>query len=66
MNLEEQLRQTQDMLEGAINQRNAAQNECVTLNAQLKAALRRVAELEEAAAKLVVPPQPNGAAEAQA
>ena len=59
MNLEQQLRQTQDMLEGAINQRNAAQNECVALNAQLKAAQRRVGELEAQLADKA--PKANGA-----
>lgn len=55
--LEEQLQLARDMLDGALNQRTNAQNECVTLSAQLKAALRRaeqaearVAELEKAAA----------------
>lgn len=37
----------QDMLDGAINQRNAAQHECVQLAAALKASQRKVAELEE-------------------
>ena len=44
--VDEQLQRAQDMLEGAVNQRNAANNECVTLNAQLRSALRKVADLE--------------------
>lgn len=41
-----ELQRAQDMIEGIRNQREAAQNECVQLAAQLKAALRKVQELE--------------------
>lgn len=37
---EKQLQQMQDMLQGAINQRNAAQNECLQLSANLHTAGR--------------------------
>ncbi len=40
----------QDMLRALENQRNAAQNECVQIAAQLMAAQRRIAELEKGAA----------------
>ena len=37
----------QDMLNAVVNQRNAAQNECVQLAAELAKAQRRIAELEQ-------------------
>ncbi len=46
----------QDMLRALENQRNAAQNECVQLAAQLVAAQRKVAELE---AKLKTADEPS-------
>ena len=45
---DDKLQQAQDMLRALENQRNAAQNECVQLAAQLLAAQRRIAELEKA------------------
>ena len=39
---EKQLQQMQDMLQGAINQRNAAQNECLQLSANLRIATREI------------------------
>ncbi len=67
--LSAQLQQTQDMLEGAINQRNAAQNESVSLHGQIKAQARvyeaRIADLEaklatSAEGKAEDAPKPNG------
>lgn len=46
MTHEEQIRLLNDQLEGAINQRNVAMNECVVLHAQLKAATRRAEAAE--------------------
>lgn len=57
MDPKEQIQLLADQLEGAVNQRNAAQNECIALNAQLKAALRRA---EAAEAKLAEPAKANG------
>lgn len=67
-----QLQTTQDMLTCAINQRTAAQNECVQLGAQIMALQRKVEELQKAAPVLgevepaLTPPKANGHAEAQA
>lgn len=47
LSLEEQLKMEKDRTVGMMNQRNAAQNECVELNAQLQAALRLAKALEE-------------------
>ena len=44
--MKEQLKVAQDMLTAIENQRNGAQNECVHLAAQLKAAVRKVQDLE--------------------
>lgn len=41
-----QLQAAQDMLNGVVNQRNAASNECAQLHAQVLALQRKVAELE--------------------
>lgn len=40
------LQEANDMLEGAVNQRNAAQNEAIQLAAAIKARDRRIADLE--------------------
>jgi hypothetical protein len=56
-----------DMLQAATNQRNAAQNECIQLAAQLAAAQRRIAELEKAQEpELPLAAMKNGHAEAGA
>lgn len=58
---DEEKQQQNDIIEGLVNQRNAAQNECVQLNAQLKKALRQVAELEaKVEDKRGDFPKPNG------
>lgn len=41
-----ELQNAQDMLTAVVNQRNASQNECVQLAAQVQAAQRKIAELE--------------------
>ena len=41
-----ELQNAQDMLTAILNQRNAAQNECVQLAAQILAKDRKIAELE--------------------
>lgn len=48
------LQEANDMLEGAVNQRNAAQNEAIQLAAGLKARDRRIAELEAKLAQRAV------------
>ncbi len=63
LSLEDQLKMEKDRTTGMMNQRNAAQNECVELNAQLQAALRMIQELQ---AKLAASaPKPNGVADEQ-
>jgi len=61
---QKQIQQLQDMLQGSINQRNASQNECLQLAAQVAALSREVAELKEAQAKAAAPElplaKPNG------
>lgn len=67
-----QLQSAQDMLIAVSNQRNAAQNECVQMAAQIMALQRRVEELQKAAPVIgdvepvLAPPKANGHAEAQA
>jgi peptidoglycan hydrolase CwlO-like protein len=46
-NHEKQIQSLQDMLNGAINQRNAAQNECLQLSRDLRGAQREVEALTE-------------------
>ena len=46
MAISEELQGAQDMLSAVVNQRNASQNECVQLAAQVQAAQRKIAELE--------------------
>lgn len=53
ISMEEQLQQARDMLDGALNQRTNAQNECITLSAELKAALRRAEKAEARVAEFV-------------
>lgn len=63
---EQQIQNLQDMLAGLENQRNAAQNENVHLSAQLRAALRRIAELEKPAEASAPVANGHDAAEARA
>lgn len=62
--LQKQIQQLQDILQGSINQRNAAQNECLQLAAQVAALSRENAELKEKLAQAAAPelplPKPNG------
>lgn len=44
MTIDPQVQKLQDMLNGAINQRNASQNECLQLSGDLREALRKVEE----------------------
>lgn len=61
------LQTANDLLEGAVNQRNAAQNECMQLAAALKAARREITELQEKLAKEIGDkPIANGRVEAAA
>lgn len=53
-----EIQTAQDMLAAMQNQRNAAQNECVQLAAQLTAANRKIAELEEKV-KALTPDEPK-------
>ena len=53
--------QAQDVIDAVIAQRNAANNECAKLTAQLAVAHRRIAELE---GKANEKPAPNGRDEA--
>jgi len=59
-----QLQSAQDMLTAVSNQRNASQNECVQMAAQIMALQRKVAELEakakEASAEPELPLSSNG------
>lgn len=50
----------QDMLEGAVAQRNSAQNECMQLAAQVRADKRRITELEAKLKELEAAPLGNG------
>ncbi len=45
--LQTQLQTAQDLIEGLVNQRSAAQNESLQLNAQLKALQRQIAEKDK-------------------
>jgi len=66
--MKEQLQAAQDMLETVAQQRDGANNQVVQLAAQLKAAQRKIAELEASAAKDadaapeldLTPPKTNG------
>lgn len=49
---QDEIQKANDMLEMMQAQRNAQANECVTLMAQLKAASRKVSELEAKVAEL--------------
>lgn len=53
---DKKMQQMQDMLQGAINQRNAAQNECLSLSSNLREAQRAqetlAAELDNAQRKI--------------
>ncbi len=58
-----EIQELRDMLQGALNQRNASQNECLQLAAQVAALLREVEVLRakaDAAPELPLP-KPNGA-----
>ena len=58
--LQAQLQNAQDMLTAVLNQRNASQNECVQLAAQVQAANRKISELEAKLKELeAVPADPN-------
>lgn len=67
--MKEQLQVAQDMVDSAVFQRNAAQNESLQLAAQVKAAQRKITELETKLAEKspvsgeVIPaaPKTNGA-----
>ena len=54
---EARIQELEYQLECAINQRNHAQNECISLGAQVKAALRRINELDA-----MIKAKPNGTA----
>ena len=58
----EELQSAQDMITAIVNQRNASQNECVQLAAQIQAAQRKIAELE-AKIKELDSPETNAANE---
>ena len=58
-----ELQAAQDMLQAVCNQRNASQNECVQLAAQLQAAQRKIAELEAKIKELDSAPETNAANE---
>lgn len=54
-----EIQAAQDMLAAMQNQRNAAQNECVQLAAQLTAANREIAELKEKVKALTPADEPK-------
>ena len=54
-----ELQAAQDMLQAVCNQRNASQNECVQLAAQVQAAQRKIAELEAKIKELAAPEASN-------
>ena len=54
-----ELQAAQDMLSAVCNQRNASQNECVQLAAQVQAAQRKIAELEAKIKELAAPEASN-------
>ena len=54
-----ELQNAQDMLTAVLNQRNASQNECVQLAAQVQAAQRKIAELEAKIKELTAPEASN-------
>lgn len=59
--LSPELQNAQDMLTCVLNQRNAAQNECVQLAAQVIGKDRKIAELEAKVKAMELPPiQPIG------
>lgn len=49
--MKEQLESANDLLQGVLNQRNTAQNECVQLNAALLQAKRKIEMLERSLAE---------------
>ena len=54
-----ELQNAQDMLTAVLNQRNASQNECVQLAAQVQAANRKITELEAKVKELQPAPETN-------
>ncbi len=55
MTTSEEMQAAQDMITAVVNQRNASQNECVQLAAQVQAAQRKIAELEAKINELELP-----------
>ena len=54
-----ELQNAQDMLTAVLNQRNASQNECVQLAAQVLGRDRKIAELEAKIKELAKTPSPE-------
>ena len=54
-----EIQNAQDMLTAVLNQRNASQNECVQLAAQVQARDRKIAELEAKIKELQPAPETN-------
>ncbi len=63
---QKQLRAAQDMLVAVSNQRNAAQNECVQLAAEIMELRRQLDAAQVAKEGEILPPKANGHAEAPA
>ena len=59
MTVSPELQNAQDMLTAILNQRNASQNECVQLAAQILAKDRKIAELEAKIKELETAPETN-------